>query len=207
VRILWRNDPPVGTLVRPRILFARSVEEESRYIVRVSPTSSCEQCGFVWDAIRPTEIPDRLRAATETFVAAIADAREFSSTRPSDERWSVNEYGAHLRDVLISIRDRIIAASVQERPTGSPIYRDQRVSLGFYKQDSAHDVASELTAMSNLFIRTFESLPTNYEQREFIFSPITPNAVTILWASAQALHEAEHHLGDVQENLRLLRVL
>jgi hypothetical protein len=67
-------------------------------------------------------------------------------------------------------------------------------------------VASELTAMSNLFIRTFESLPLGYEQREFLYSPITPNAVTILWASAQAVHEAEHHLGDVQKNLTLLRI-
>jgi hypothetical protein len=168
------------------------------------PAPSCGQCGFVWDAITPTEIPDRLRTATETFVTVIVDARELSSTRPSDERWSINEYGAHLRDVFISIRDRIIAASVKDRPTGAPIYRDERVSLGFYKLDASSDVAHELTAMSNLFIRTFESLPAGFEEREFIYSPVTPNAVTISWACAQALHEAEHHLGDVQENLRLL---
>jgi hypothetical protein len=172
----------------------------------MSPAPSCEQCGFVWDAITPTEIPDRLRSATETFVTVIADAGTYASTRPSDERWSINEYGAHLRDVFISIRDRIIAASVQDKPTGSPIYRDERVSLGFYSLDSSSDVASELTAMSKLFIRTFESLPTGFEQREFIYSPITPHAVTILWAGAQALHEAVHHLGDVQENLTLVNV-
>lgn len=177
-----------------------------QYIVRMSPSPSCEQCRFVWDDITPTEIPGRLRTATETFVGVIGDAGELSSTRPTVERWSINEYGAHLRDVFISIRDRIIAASVLDMPTGSPIYRDERVSLGSYKLDSSHDVASELTAMSNLFIRTFESLPVGYEQREFLYSPVKLHAVTILWASAQALHEAEHHLGDVQENLALLRV-
>jgi hypothetical protein len=172
----------------------------------MSPAPSCEQCGFVWSAITPTEIPIRLRTATEAFVTVITDARDLSSTRPSDGRWSIDEYGAHLRDVFISIRDRIIAASVQDSPTGAPLYRDERVSLGFYSLDSSSDVANELTAMSNLFIRTFESLPPGYEEREFIYSPITPNVVTILWASAQALHEAEHHLGDVQENLRLLKL-
>ena len=189
-----------------RILFVASVKERCRYIIRMSSSSSCEQCGFVWDTITPTEIPDRLRTATNSFVAVIAGAGEFASTRPSVERWSINEYGAHLRDVFISIRDRIMAASVLERPTGSPMYRDERVALGFYSLDTSLEVTNELAAMSNLFIRTFESLPTGYERREFIYSPITPNAVTILWACAQALHEAEHHLGDVQENLRLLNV-
>jgi hypothetical protein len=126
----------------------------------MSPDPSCEQCGFASHIITPAEIPDRLRTATENFVAVITDARECSSTRLTDERWFINEYDAHLRDVFISIRDRIIAASVKDRPTGAPIYREEWVSLGFYSLDSSNDVASELTAMSNLFIRTFESPPT-----------------------------------------------
>jgi len=50
-----------------------------------------------------------------------------------------------------------MAASVLERPTGSPMYRDERVALGFYSLDTSLDVTSELAAISNLFIRTFES--------------------------------------------------
>ena len=112
-------------LARPRILCACSFEEGCRYIIRMSPAPSCEQCGFVWDIITPAEIPDRLRTATENFVAVITDARECSSTRLTDGRWSINEYDAHLHDVFISIRDRIIAASVKDRPTGAPIYREE----------------------------------------------------------------------------------
>jgi hypothetical protein len=80
------------------------------------------------------------------------------------------------------------------------------VALGFYALDSASDVIKELTVSSQLFVRTIRSLPPTYEQREFFFSPVTPRKVTILWAGAQALHECEHHLLDVRENLSLLDV-
>jgi hypothetical protein len=165
---------------------------------------TCEQCGFQWSAVSAEEIPDRLRFATGSFVGVIKAAGASANVRPSLERWSILEYGAHLRDVLISIRERIITASIEDEPTGAPIHRDDRVSLGFYKLDSSADVAKELAAASELFIRTFESLPADYERRRFTYSPVTPRKVTILWAGAQAVHEGEHHLSDVRENLARL---
>ena len=177
---------------------------EIQYIEYVATATSCPQCGFEWGAVTAQEIPDRLRRATDSFCAVIRDAKEQANERPSPERWSILEYGAHLRDVLISIRERIIAASVQDSPTGAAIYRDERVSLGFYKLDDASHVAHELDALASLFVRTFICLPSGYEERTFVYSPVTPNEVTILWAAAQALHECEHHLDDVRENLDLL---
>ena len=168
------------------------------------PAKTCPQCGFEWGAVTAQEIPDRLRRATDLFSAVIQDAIGQADERPSRERWSILEYGAHLRDVLISIRERIIGASVQDSPTGAAIYRDERVSLGFYKLDDASQIARELDAVAGLFVRTFICLPAGYEERTFVYSPVTPNEVTILWAAAQALHECEHHLDDVRENLELL---
>lgn len=104
----------------------------------------------------------------------------------------------------MSIRERIVRACIEENSVGSPIYRDERVNLGFYKLDTPDDVATELLAMSRLFVRTFEALPPTFEQRVFTYSPLTDMKVTVLWAGAQALHECEHHLGDVRENVELL---
>jgi hypothetical protein len=182
----------------------RCLANSRQYIREMASPDSCKQCGFVWSAVAAREIPDRLRSATQSFVAVLRHAGDQATVRPTDERWSILEYGAHLRDVLISIRERIIAASIQDQPTGSPLYRDERVSLGFYQLDTSAQVADELDAMSNLFVRTFESVPPGFERREFIYSPVTPTKVTILWAGAQALHECEHHLGDARENLKLL---
>jgi hypothetical protein len=164
----------------------------------------CESCDYSWSVTSTQEISKQIAHATAAFIRVIDEAGPLVSLRPTSERWSILEYGSHLRDVLISIRDRIIAASVQEDATGAPIFRDERVNLGFYRLDNAHDVKNELLAASNLFIRTFDALPRAYENRTFLYSPVTPVRVTILWAGAQALHECLHHLGDVTQNLALL---
>jgi hypothetical protein len=170
----------------------------------MSSAATCPVCGFEWGAITAHEIPLRLKSATDAFVDVIVRAGSQASERPGPGRWLVLEYGAHLRDVLISIRERVITASVEDEPTGSPIHRDERVNLGFYGLDTSSDVQGELSAVSRLFVRTFRLLPPGFETREFVYSPVTPAKVTILWAGAQALHECEHHLSDVRENLTLL---
>lgn len=170
----------------------------------MNSNEACPVCGFQWSSLSRDQVPTRLKAATDSFAGVVVASRARVGVRPTPERWSILEYGAHLRDVLLSIRDRIIAASIIDEPIGSPIYRDERVDLGFYSLDTADDVANELAVASRLFTKTFASLPDGYERREFFYSPITPTKVTILWAGAQAVHESEHHLSDVQENVRLV---
>lgn len=172
-----------------------------RYIGPMADDATCEQCGFRWSAVTSDQIRDRLGFATEAFIAVIKEAGQLGHVRPASERWSILEYGAHLRDVLISIRERIVTASIEDEPIGQPMHRDERVSLGLYKLDTPADVATELRAMSGLFVRTFEALPPDFGRRQLTYSPLTANKVTILWAAAQAVHECEHHLSDVRENL------
>jgi hypothetical protein len=164
---------------------------------------SCEVCGFQWDAVSAAEIPGRLKRATDSFVDVIFSADTKAALRPSPQRWSILEYGSHLRDVLISVRERILTACIEDGPTGSAIHREERIDLGFYGPDTPSEVASELECVSHLFAKTIQSLPPGYETRQFTWSPVTPKTVTVLWAGAQALHEAEHHLADVEENLAL----
>ncbi|MGD1014114.1 MAG: DinB family protein [Acidimicrobiales bacterium] len=170
----------------------------------MASTDSCEGCGFRWSSITASEIPARTNEATEQFVGALLSSAPSVNARPTPDRWSILEYGGHMRDVFMSIRERIVRASIEENSVGSPIYRDERVDLGFYRFDQPDDVAIELGAMSRLFVKTFGALPPDYEKRLFTYSPISNARVTILWAGAQALHECEHHLGDVHENQRLL---
>ena len=170
----------------------------------MSTLDTCGVCGFRRDLVTLHEVPERLRAATASFVNVINDAGTNAALRPSPERWSVLEYGAHARDVLIAIRERLITASIVDEPVGAPIYRDERVSLGFYGLDTPFEVANDLDAMADLFLRTLLALPSGFENRALIYSPITPEKVTIRWLGAQALHECEHHLGDARDNLTLL---
>ena len=165
---------------------------------------TCDVCGFEWSDVGPKEVPGRLVAAVDSFNEVIIEAGTGARRRPSAGRWSILEYGGHLRDVLIAIRERIITACVVDDWTGSSIHREERIELGFYSPDVPAEVVNELSVTSRLLVKTFETLRVDQLDRQFTFSAVSPSKVTILWAGAQGVHECEHHLADVRENLALL---
>lgn len=168
-----------------------------------APTT-CEVCGFRWESVGRDAISPRLLAATGDFVEVVTAAGGRVATRPSRERWSILEYGAHLRDVLIAIRERVVLAAIVDAPTGVAMNRDERVARGLYHLDTAEEVVTELSVLTHLFLKTVASLSSEDFERTLTYSAATPYPVTIGWAAAQAVHEAEHHLGDVRENLTSL---
>lgn len=168
-----------------------------------APTT-CDVCGFVYAGVTPRDVAPRLTAATTSLANVVAASGDVVRIRPSEQRWSILEYACHLRDVLISIRERLILATIVDVPTGVALHREERVERGFYGNDSVDDVAEDIRMMSRLLLTTYAVLTAHDLQRRLIYSPVSPNEVTILWAAAQAVHEAEHHLGDVEENLTLL---
>lgn len=169
----------------------------------VSAATSCEICGFRWGDVTG-DVVGRLEEVSQAFVTVLLGAGTSAARRPSPERWSVLEYAGHLRDVLISIRERIVLAVVVERPTGVAMNRDERVARGLYRHDGVADVAEELTVLTRLASKTVSSLHESDLDRTLVYSTATPDEVTITWAIGQLIHELEHHLGDVRENLTLL---
>jgi len=172
--------------------------------VAASDIQSCAQCGFSWATLTRAEFATRMSAAIESFVDVMATAGAAVDLRTSAERWSILEYGGHLRDVILSIRERIVLASILEVPVGTPIFRDERIDIGFYGQDTASDVSVELQVTTFLFLKTVATLPANYENRRLVYSTNTPLEITISGAMSNALHECEHHLSDAKEILELI---
>ena len=169
-----------------------------------SAPDSCPECGFVWEGKNRSQSISGINDSVAEFINVIEEAGEMALVRPQPDRWSIVEYAGHLRDVLLSLRERTILASVVDNPTGSPIYRDERVNLGFYSLDSVDDAADELAFASGLISKTIAALPEGFEKRGLTYSPLFGGDVTIEWMAAQAFHESFHHLGDVRENLRQL---
>ena len=62
----------------------------------------------------------------------LRSAPNVASARPTPDRWSILEYGAHVRDVLLVFRDRFVVGVVAEGPELTPMYRDERVDRGMY---------------------------------------------------------------------------
>ena len=163
----------------------------------------CDGCGFVWDDVSWQHIPGLLRAAAHEMAAEIVNQGSNWTRRPSDERWSTREYGCHVRDVLLSLRERLILASVLDHPTGTALYRDDRIRIGLYANENISEVSNDLVMAADLVARTIAALPDGFEERTMTYSAQTPTNVTLQWVAAQGLHEVVHHLGDIRENGRL----
>jgi hypothetical protein len=111
-------------------------------VATASESHTCAQCGFSGVPLSRAAIAERISSAVESFIGVERVTGSTSGTRPSEGRWSVLEYGGHLRDVLLSVRERVVLASILDVPAGAPIYRDERTDLGFYAQDTASEELS-----------------------------------------------------------------
>jgi len=101
----------------------------------------------------------------------------------------------------LNVRDRLIVACVEDNPVPPPLYREQRVDMGLYERDTVNDVDTELRVAGELFCKMFQAFTPEQRSRELFYGYPTPVMRTVMWGSSQALHECEHHLADVEENL------
>ncbi len=162
---------------------------------------ACEDCGFAWVQVRRGEIAPRSIAAARQIANVIGANADRARIRPRPERWSALEYAAHVRDVFLTIRDRLVIGLVEDEPGFKPLYRDERVDLGLYKADTATDVAAEVVAAANMLSRLFDAIDTEQLDRIVQYGFPDPTPRTLLWMGQQAVHESEHHLADITENI------
>jgi S-DNA-T family DNA segregation ATPase FtsK/SpoIIIE len=165
---------------------------------------TCDECGFVFEGVERHEIARRVAAGGEAIAALLVGEPARALVRPRAERWSTVEYGAHVRDVMLAIRDRLVVGLVEDDPGFKPVYRDERLSLGLYRADTASAVAQEIASAAAMFGRLFDAIDPAMLERPVRYGFPDPQRRTLLWMGRQTVHETEHHLGDVRENLRLV---
>ena len=161
-------------------------------------------CGFVWDEVPDGEVAPRIRAGADKLARLLRTAPDVASTRPTADRWSMVEYGAHVRDVMLVVRDRFVVAVVADNPAFTPMYRDERVELGMYQAEEPATVAAELEVAAALLVRLLDALAPEQLNRTCQYGYPGPSTRTLRWMAAQAVHEVEHHCRDVEENLTLV---
>jgi hypothetical protein len=166
---------------------------------------ACPTCEFEWDVVDPEEVSARVNAAIGRLATILSANAESADIRPEPARWSALEYGAHVRDVLLNVRDRLILTAVEDHPSPPPLYREERVALNLYAHESASTIAADLEFAARLFTTTFDILRTEHLERTLVYSRQLGETRTLGWTGAQVLHECEHHLDDVRENFARLR--
>ena len=158
----------------------------------------CEGCGFAWDLISATDVPERLRSAAAAYRTAFAEPTATLTIRREPTTWSALQYGGHVRDVLFNLRDRIVLGLAEDNPVPHRLFPDLRVDLGLYERDDASTLAAEITVATNLLIRTIAALSPEQLDRPIFYAWPVEATRTLRWVAAQALHETEHHLADIE---------
>jgi hypothetical protein len=164
----------------------------------------CEQCGFVYDEHEAGAIAADLASVAprcRTFLDPPHDDSRWDRalrTRPVPDVWSALEYACHIRDVFLAQRERLFLTLVEDRPSFTPIYRDQRVGLAHYDLEEPVRLATEIEVAAKLIARAFAGLDASQWQRPCVYNYPAPAERTLVWLGQHTVHEGEHHLADME---------
>lgn len=162
----------------------------------------CSACGFRYDDVPTGAAADRLRALGPRFAEAVAGVDEAAlRRRPRPDVWSALEYGCHIRDVLLIQRDRTLLALVEDRPSFARMYRDERVILARYDDETPQDVVRQVAVAADLVARVFTGLDDAALRRPCVYNFPGPTDRDVAWLGRHTIHEGEHHLMDVRNVL------
>jgi hypothetical protein len=162
----------------------------------------CEGCGFIYDLDRADGSGAVIVAGADEVADSLAPDRDEVRRRPDPSTWSALEYAAHLRDVLLVQRERVLAARRSECPTSPPMGRDERVEHDGYADQSADDVARQLRDAARLFANVLDRVARAGEwDRTLIYNYPAPSERSLRWVALHTEHEVSHHLDDVRGQL------
>jgi S-DNA-T family DNA segregation ATPase FtsK/SpoIIIE len=165
---------------------------------RIEPDAECGGCGYAYALVTRAEIPLLLRARAGDFRTRLDHVKaEVLRAHPRSDSWSALEYACHVRDVLRVQRQRVELALVEEEPHFSPMRREERVLEDRYNEQEPSSVAEELNDAAGRLAGTFESLDDASWNRTGVYNWPSTRVRTIEWIGQHTLHEARHHLQDI----------
>jgi hypothetical protein len=162
---------------------------------------TCPECGFTYGALPKGELARELKGRTGEMAEYLTSGRGQLHVRRTPDEWSVLEYGCHVRDVCFMQRDRLYVALVEDRPAFKPMYREQRVAFDRYGQQIPSEVAAQLVMAACLLANAFNGLAEAQWKRPLVYAFPEPSDRTVEWMAHHTLHEAVHHLVDVERIL------
>lgn len=162
----------------------------------------CAECGYTYNLAAASVAGDDIRAgAAELARLLTATGRTTLARRTAPELWSPLEYGCHVRDVLLTQRERVLLARRLDVPDSVPMGRDQRVAHEGYAEQDPAEVADELTMAARLLANVLGRLDAADWELRLVYNWPERTERTLRWVAAHTLHEVRHHLLDVRRQL------
>jgi hypothetical protein len=163
----------------------------------------CDACGFDGTRYDDASLLDALRDLGPRWNALMATAGSAVRARPEPEVWSAIEYAAHSRDITA-----LHVYGVEQALTGAePVYpkiSDDLIesAAATYSELDPDLVVTELATKASLLAEIAGTAGSDTWSRGLT---IGDERSTVRFLLEHALHDSQHHLGDVERGLTRLR--
>ncbi|WP_248490986.1 DinB family protein [Tsukamurella sp. PLM1] len=153
----------------------------------------CPACGFDPSTVRRTDVADRIARSASGWDTALA--RPDAAVRPDENTWSVLEYGCHVRDVHLIMRERLQLMLTRDGAAFANWDQDAAAIENDYGAQDPEVVAQELADAALTFAQAYSIVEDGDWGRTGLRS--NGSAFTIESFAVYALHDLEHHRIDV----------
>ena len=159
---------------------------------------ACEECGFEYALDDAERVGPAIVEGVAEIAGVVRGGGSALRARPEPDVWSPLEYAAHLRDVLLVQRERVLRARREDRPTFAPMGRDERVEHDGYAEQDPEDVARQLTDAAAMLANDLHRLSPSDWDRTVMYSYPRPWERSLRWVAVHTLHEVRHHTVDIR---------
>lgn len=153
----------------------------------------CLECGFDAQRIAPEDVAGQLTSNAASWPALLS--RDDIRKRPSPMKWSLLEYGCHVRDVFRVYDGRLLLMLTEEDPLFQNWDQDSTAYEERYNGQNPSVVASQLVLAGEELARRFAGVHGEQWQRPGRRSDGARFSINTL--ARYMLHDPIHHLNDV----------
>jgi hypothetical protein len=157
-------------------------------------TEQCQECGFNGDDWSDAEALEALGELPSRWATAVSDITSSDALRrPVPEMWSIAEYTDHVREVLFGMRF-LLETAVNQPGTDLGVSPESR----FDAEPRPVEVESALAGIgreSATLRESISELPAIAWESTVILDNL---GVDVHWILRYAVHDATHHLLDVE---------
>jgi hypothetical protein len=158
----------------------------------------CAECGVDVRSFPVTEVGQRIRANAASFATELEEHAATAASRTRADRWSLLEYGCHVRDVYRLYLERLDLMLTEDGPQYPNWDQDITAVDDDYGSQDPQQVATELVSAAGALADRFDGVSGDQWRRTGYRSDGA--AFTVESFARYLLHDPEHHLWDVRGN-------
>ncbi|MEN4401061.1 DinB family protein [Mycolicibacterium senegalense] len=153
----------------------------------------CTECGFDPTAVRPSVVAGMIRDDAALWVPRLH--RPGVTVRTRADRWSILEYGCHIRDVHRIFEHRVQLMLTEHDPHFPNWDQDATAIADDYGAQDPGTVATELFEAASIVADTYDHVAADAWSRRGLRS--NGSEFTVATIAIYHLHDIVHHAHDV----------